>query len=186
MGNRLSKIFTKTGDDGSTSSASGIRIKKTDASIKALGQIDELNSLIGIILSDKKCNAIITKNLFKIQNILFDCGGIISIADPKVKFDEKRIEWLEKLIDKYNKELGPLKEFILPGGSEIASKIHFLRSKTRTVEIYLVELNERRPLFLAIQIFINRLSDFFFVLARFANKIDNKKEIFWEKDFNDK
>jgi len=79
-----------------------------------------------------------------------------------------------------------LKEFILPGGSEIASKIRFLRSKTRTVEIYLVELNERRPLFLAIQIFINRLSDFFFVLARFANKIDNKKEIFWEKDFNDK
>ena len=186
MGNRLSKIFTKTGDDGSTSSASGLRIKKTDVSIKALGQIDELNSLIGIILSDKKCNPLIIKNLFKIQNILFDCGGIISIADPKLKFDEKRIEWLEKLIDKYNNELGPLKEFILPGGSEIASKIHFLRSKTRTVEIYLVELNEVKPLFLGIQIFINRLSDFFFVLARFANKIDNKKEIFWEKDFTDK
>ena len=79
-----------------------------------------------------------------------------------------------------------MKEFILPGGSEIASKIHFLRSKTRTVEIYLVELNEIKPLFSAIQIFINRLSDFFFVLARLANKIDNEKEIFWKKDFNDK
>jgi cob(I)alamin adenosyltransferase len=186
MGNRLSKIFTKTGDDGSTSSASGKRIKKTDVSIKALGQIDELNSLIGIILSDKKCNSLITENLFKIQNILFDCGGIISIADPKLKFNEKKIDWLENLIDKYNNELGPLKEFILPGGSEIASKIHFLRSKTRTVEIYLVELNEIKPLFSAIQIFINRLSDFFFVLARLANKIDNEKEIFWKKDFNDK
>ena len=62
----------------------------------------------------RKCNPLIIKNLFKIQNILFDCGGIISIADPKLKFDEKRIEWLEKLIDKYNNELGPLKEFILP------------------------------------------------------------------------
>jgi cob(I)alamin adenosyltransferase len=186
MGNRLSKIYTKTGDDGSTSSASGKRIKKTDLSIKALGQIDELNSLIGIVLSDKKCNSLIAGNLLKIQNILFDCGGIISIADSKLKFDEKRIDWLEKLIDKYNNELGPLKEFILPGGSGLASKIHFLRSKTRTVEIYLVELNETQPLFSMIQTFMNRLSDFFFVLARLANKIDNEKEIFWKKDFTHK
>ena len=184
MADRLTHIYTKTGDNGETSLGNGQRVKKNSVRVECLGSIDELNSIIGLILTEAVPEKIKT-TLTEIQHDLFNIGGELSIPSHKL-LDSQRVDFLEIELDAMNQKLPPLKEFILPGGSEIASKIHFLRSKTRTVEIYLVELNERRPLFLAIQIFINRLSDFFFVLARFANKIDNKKEIFWEKDFTDK
>jgi len=180
MTNRLTKIYTRTGDQGKTGLADGSRVDKFHARIESLGNIDELNSIIGILLteklpSDKKAI------LERIQHDLFDIGGELSIPNH-TKIDDKKIDFLENSLDDMNNELQPLKEFILPGGSKTSSYCHLARTVCRRVERNLFKLAQTDKVNEASLKYINRLSDTLFVLARFLNKINQFDDIFWKKD----
>jgi cob(I)alamin adenosyltransferase len=180
MANRLTKIYTRTGDQGKTGLADGFRVDKFHARIESLGNIDELNSIIGILLteklpSDKKAI------LERIQHDLFDIGGELSIPNH-TKIDDKKIDFLENSLDDMNNELQPLKEFILPGGSKTSSYCHLARTVCRRVERNLFKLAQTDKVNEASLKYINRLSDTLFVLARFLNKINQFDDIFWKKD----
>ena len=180
MGNRLSKIYTRTGDQGKTGLADGSRVDKFNARIESLGNIDELNSIIGIVLTEKipdDKKAI----LEKVQHDLFDIGGELSIPNH-IKIDDKKIDYLEKNLDEMNKDLQSLEEFILPGGSKISSYCHLARTVCRRVERNLFKLAQTDKVNEASLKYINRLSDMLFVLARFLNKINHLDDIFWKKD----
>ena len=125
---RITKVYTKTGDDGSTSLSDGTRIKKNSSRIKSIGSIDELNASLGIVLSSKPVE-IISKLLYKIQNDLFNLGGEISTIDKNLNLvTSEDIQMIEESIDNLNNELPPLKEFIMPRGSEVVSRLHFSRT----------------------------------------------------------
>ena len=180
MANRLTKIYTRTGDQGKTGLADGSRVDKFHARIESLGNIDELNSIIGILLteklpSDKKAI------LERIQHDLFDIGGELSIPNH-TKIDDKKVDFLENSLDDMNNELQPLKEFILPGGSKTSSYCHLARTVCRRVERNLFKLAQTDKVNEASLKYINRLSDTLFVLARFLNKINQFDDIFWKKD----
>jgi cob(I)alamin adenosyltransferase len=180
MANRLTKIYTRTGDQGKTGLADGSRVDKFHARIESLGNIDELNSIIGILLteklpSDKKAI------LERIQHDLFDIGGELSIPNH-TKIDDKKIDFLENSLDDMNNELQPLKEFILPGGSKTSSYCHLARTVCRRVERNLFKLAQTDKVNEASLKYINRLSDTLFVLARFLNKINQFDDIFWKKN----
>ena len=180
MANRLTKIYTRTGDQGKTGLADGSRVDKFNARIESLGNIDELNSIIGIVLTEKipdDKKAI----LEKVQHDLFDIGGELSIPNH-IKIDDKKIDYLEKNLDEMNKDLQSLEEFILPGGSKISSYCHLARTVCRRVERNLFKLAQTDKVNEASLKYINRLSDMLFVLARFLNKINNLDDIFWKKD----
>ena len=180
MANRLTKIYTKTGDDGKTGLGDGTRIEKFNSRIEGLGSIDELNSVIGIIISED-ISAKEYEWLEKIQHDLFDIGGELSIPNY-TKLTILKVEFLESNIDKMNKELPPLKEFILPGGSKISAYTHLARTICRRVERNLFKLNKSDIVNEVSLKYINRLSDFLFVLARHFNKSKNIDDIFWKKN----
>jgi cob(I)alamin adenosyltransferase len=180
----MGKIYTKTGDDGTTGLLSGDRVKKSNIRLKTYGELDHLNSMVGSLvqLVDEKN----TKVLIQIQNRIFDLGSLLACdAESRDKFKLKNIASediteLESIIDEYTLKLPPLKNFILPGGSEAASRAHLCRTQTRNVERLMVELNDDAGELPINSIeFINRLSDFFFSLARMINFEANKKEIEW-------
>ena len=180
MANRLTKIYTRTGDQGKTGLADGSRVDKFHARIESLGNIDELNSIIGIVLTE---NIPDDKKLIleRVQHDLFDIGGELSIPNHIV-IDDKKVDFLESNLDEMNNELQPLKEFILPGGSKISSYCHLARTVCRRVERNLFELAQTNKVNEASLKYINRLSDMLFVLARFLNKINQFNDIFWKKD----
>ncbi len=180
MANRLTKIYTKTGDDGKTGLGDGSRIEKFNLRIEGLGNIDELNSVIGIILSEN-IPAEESEWLKKIQHDLFDIGGELSIPNF-TKLGILKVEFLESNIDNMNKELSPLKEFILPGGSKVSSYTHLARTICRRVERNLFKLNQTEKVNEFSLKYINRLSDFLFVFARHLNKSKNISDIFWKKN----
>ena len=191
MGNRLSKIVTKTGDQGTTGIAGNIRLSQADFRIEAIGDIDELNAHFGEAIallksltqrdnSDKDEMNTIESTWLTIQHHLFNLGG--ELAMPEHAFiDDAITETLERLIVTYNEALPPLKEFILPGGSILVAKTHLLRTITRRVERRLIALHERDPLNPASIIFINRLSDYLFVTARHIARITKTPEVMWDK-----
>ena len=180
MANRLSKIYTRTGDQGKTGLGDGSRIDKFHSRIESLGNIDELNSIIGIVLTEKipDDKKVI---LERVQHDLFDIGGELSIPNHIV-IDDKKVDFLESNLDEMNNELQPLKEFILPGGSKISSYCHLARTVCRRVERNLFELAQTDKVNEASLKYINRLSDMLFVLARFLNKINQLNDIFRKKD----
>jgi cob(I)alamin adenosyltransferase len=180
MANRLTKIYTRTGDQGKTGLADGSRVDKFHARIESLGNIDELNSIIGIVLTEKIPD---DKKLIleRVQHDLFDIGGELSIPNH-IAIDDKKVDFLESNLDEMNNELQPLKEFILPGGSKISSYCHLARTVCRRVERNLFELAQTDKVNEASLKYINRLSDMLFVLARFLNKINQFNDIFWKKD----
>jgi|TARA_B110000305_G_scaffold43292_1_gene45425 cob(I)alamin adenosyltransferase len=180
MANRLTKIYTRTGDQGKTGLADGSRVDKFHARIESLGNIDELNSIIGIVLTE---NIPDDKKLIleRVQHDLFDIGGELSIPNH-IAIDDKKVDFLESNLDEMNNELQPLKEFILPGGSKISSYCHLARTVCRRVERNLFELAQTDKVNEASLKYINRLSDMLFVLARFLNKINQLNDIFWKKD----
>ena len=180
MANRLTKIYTKTGDDGKTGLGDGSRIEKFNLRIEGLGNIDEINSVIGIILSEN-IPAEESEWLKKIQHDLFDIGGELSIPNF-TKLGILKVEFLESNIDNMNKELSPLKEFILPGGSKVSSYTHLARTICRRVERNLFKLNQTEKVNEFSLKYINRLSDFLFVFARHLNKSKNINDIFWKKN----
>ncbi len=177
------KIYTKTGDDGTTGLIGGKRVKKSSLRIMAYGTVDELNSAIGIILSSKLDNDI-NNLLTKIQNDLFVVGADLANADMKNTSNRIRVEmvqFLENEIDKLEKDLAPINYFILPGGDPIASQVHLARAISRRAETQIVNLAENEEINKTCQIYINRLADLLFVLARIINKRKMIKDVAWQK-----
>lgn len=178
MGNRLSKIYTRTGDKGTTGMADGSRIPKDSLRIHAIGEVDELNSMIGLVIN--KCQSEpVAENLITIQHDLFNLGGQLAMPDYQM-ITQSRIDWLEQTLDEMNAELSPLKEFILPGGAEDASFCHMARAICRRVERSMVSLNNAETIETLTVAYINRLSDWLFVACRILNKAQNEAEVYWQ------
>ena len=180
MGNRLSKIYTRTGDDGTTDLGNGERIDKTNIRIDVMGDLDELNSLIGVLGSSGVINNV-SSHLLDIQHRLFDIGGELAVPGSAV-INSIHVDSLEKNIDTYNEDLPALKEFILPGGSLSASICHLARSVCRRAERNLVAMSRNEYINPESLRYINRLSDLLFVLARVLNQEKGGKEIFWNSE----
>jgi len=178
MGHRLSRIYTRTGDDGSTGLGDGVRVEKDDPRIEAFGTVDELNSFIGVILSSNP-PASVARCLQDIQHDLFDLGGELSLPDY-VSINESYIERLEQQLDLFNAELPPLKEFILPAGGLAASHSHVARTVCRRAERRVYSLHKESPLNIHILRYLNRLSDLLFVIARVCARHENGTEVYWQ------
>ena len=183
---KIDKLYTKGGDKGKTSLGDGSRVSKTDKTIFALANIEELNANLGFIVC--KIPSPYKNILQKVQNDLFDLGA--DIATPSKKKNVLRISKvytinLEKEIDLMLSSLPTLKSFILPGGTEISSRIHLARTVCRRCEISILDLNKKKPVNAEILKYINRLSDLLFVVARKLNIIENK-EVLWEPGNNAK
>lgn len=175
-------IYTRTGDSGFTSLASGKRLKKNNLRIDLCGEIDEFNSHLGYLsyLLSKEKNEVVS-NIYWIQNILFDVGAEVAGFDQE-SINNDDITHIEKSIDKIEKILPKLTNFILPGGCESASYAHICRAVCRRVERRMVKINAKRKIIRKeILIFFNRLSDYLFVLARHLNLLNGHEDVKWEK-----
>lgn len=172
MGNRLSKIVTKTGDDGTTGLASGERVSKADDIIETIGSLDELNSSIGMVRSACK-NCDLEIELINLQHNLFNCGGDLCLQGS-VLITTQHITDIEESLEKHNQQLAPLKNFILPSGSELTSRIHMARSICRRAERVLVKTSGNHEFNPLLMVFINRLSDWLFVIARLTDETDEE------------
>ncbi|MAT16164.1 MAG: ATP:cob(I)alamin adenosyltransferase [Planctomyces sp.] len=180
----LNRIYTKSGDQGETSLGTGKRVPKTAPRIIAYGEVDELNSLLGVVLTNELPEEI-RGTLSIVQNDLFDVGADLCIpeTDEPLSYEPLRVtagqaERLEAAIDKANERLEPLESFILPGGSPAAAYLHLARAVCRRVEIAVLELHEREPINPQVIIYLNRLSDLLFVYGRLANN-DGKDDVLW-------
>jgi cob(I)alamin adenosyltransferase len=178
---RITKVTTKTGDNGTTVLGDGSKVSKSDLRISCIGEVDELNSFIGhakIATSDVD----LVQKLNTIQNDLLNLGGELSIPDKNLELlKEESIFHMEAGIDKMNQDLPPLKDFILPGGDEFSARLHISRSVCRRVErkiVKLVEAENGRNVWIK---YLNRLSDYFFVLARYYTNKKNIDEEQWSK-----
>ena len=180
MGNRLTKIYTRKGDDGTTGLASGERVSKDCLLIKAQGDLDELNSSIGCVLSHPVSTQI-TSVLNAIQHHLFNIGGELSAPQCELT-SSNDIAWLERWIDYYNDSLPPLKEFILPGGNGAASHCHLSRTVCRRAERHLVEWSREHEIRSELIQYINRLSDLLFVMCRIIELESKTKTNYWNKN----
>lgn len=178
MGNRLSRIYTRTGDDGTTGMADGSRLPKDDWRIECIGTVDELNSAIGVALS-AQLPAALSKALADVQHRLFDLGAELSLPGF-VGIRSEDIEALERRIDQLNASLPPLKEFILPAGNPGAAYCHLARAICRRAERQLVTLQRELPVRGEPLRFLNRLSDLLFVAARTAARAGGGKEVYWQ------
>ena len=179
MGNRLSKITTRTGDDGSTGLGDGTRVQKSALRVAAMGDIDELNSQIGVLLTEP-LPATAAALLTTIQNQLFDLGGEICIPGYVV-LTEAHVLLLDVAIHEWNAPLAPLKEFILPGGSRAAALTHVARTVARRAERTLVALAETEKITAHALQYLNRLSDLLFILARNLNRHAGVADICWAR-----
>ncbi len=177
---RITKVTTKTGDKGKTALGDGSRVKKDSLRVHCLGSIDELNSSIGLASVMLPVKPII--DLKSVQNDLLNIGAEISMPDSNKKFLNKdRILFLEKEIESINKDLPPLEEFILPGGNDLCSRVHMARSICRRAERDLVSLNSKEQISPEVLKYINRLSDYLFVVARLLIQISDSDEIQWNR-----
>lgn len=176
--NRLSKIVTKTGDDGITGLGDGSRVEKDHLRIKALGDIDELNSQLGVLLAEN-LPADVSNIFTRIQHDLFDLGGELSIPGAVMLTTEK-ITYLETHIAQLNATLRPLKEFVLPGGSRPAALCHVARTIARRAERRLVALRRINPVSDISLVYLNRLSDLLFVMCRVLNRMLQHDDVLWQ------
>jgi cob(I)alamin adenosyltransferase len=180
MGNRLSKIYTRTGDDGTTGLGDGSRINKDSLRVEAMGDVDELNSVIGIMMTESMPDTLGT-TLTQIQHDLFNVGGEICIPGYVI-LQQSRIDDLEQVIDSLNENLPPLKEFILPGGTKAAAYCHLARTVCRRAERKLVELHRNEKVTDISLQYLNRLSDLLFVLCRTINKEAGVNDVLWKNE----
>jgi len=180
MGNRLSKITTRTGDAGETGLGDGSRVSKDSARIHALGDIDELNSCLGVLLTEK-LPAPLKRALLQVQHELFDLGGEVSIPGHAM-ITAAHVERLEALTQAHNAKLAPLKEFILPGGSRAAAAAHLARAVCRRAERSLVALGRREAVGERARQYLNRLSDLLFVLGRSLNRAARRGDVLWKHE----
>jgi cob(I)alamin adenosyltransferase len=170
MGNRLTQIATRTGDDGTTGLSNNTRVAKTAARIAAMGDVDELNSHIGVLLCEAALPAALRELLIHIQHDLFDIGGELSVPGFDLVTDAHLLR-LDEALKLYNAALPPLKEFILPGGKRMAALAHVCRTVARRAERSVIAIHDEHNTRNALQQYLNRLSDLLFVLARVLNRV---------------
>ena len=180
MGNRLSKIYTKTGDDGTTGLGDGTRVAKDSARVAAYGTVDELNSAIGLVLA-QEIPAAVRETLTQAQHDLFDLGGELCIPGMAM-VDDADVERLEHTLDGFNADLPALKDFILPGGGIAAACCHVARTVCRRAEREVVTLAGRESVRPEAIRYLNRLSDLLFVLARVLARASGHGEVLWQHE----
>ncbi|NND00828.1 MAG: cob(I)yrinic acid a,c-diamide adenosyltransferase, partial [Gammaproteobacteria bacterium] len=178
MGNRLSKLYTRTGDDGTSGLSGGERVPKNHQRMSAMGSVDELNSVIGLLIC-KLEDAELCRFYVAVQHDLFNIGGELSMPGHSF-IAESKIGELEKQIDHFNESVAPLKDFILPGGSEAASVCHMARATARRAERDLVSLHQLDPVSSTTRRYLNRLSDLLFVTARIINQRLGEEDVLWK------
>jgi cob(I)alamin adenosyltransferase len=188
----LNKIYTRTGDDGTTALGTGERRKKYDLRIAAYGTLDETNSVIGIARLHTAEDAALDAALSRIQNDLFDVGADLTTpgkgkgpGGARLTVTAAQVDWLEVEIDRLNDELEPLRSFILPGGSAAAAYLHLARTVCRRAERLIAELNDKPDETVTPEVlkYVNRLSDFLFVAARHANG-KGARDVLWKPGQN--
>ena len=184
MAHRLSKITTRTGDRGETGLGDGSRVRKSSLRVRALGEVDELNSAIGLLAAEEPAPEV-AQALSEIQHDLFDLGGELSIPGHAMVGDAQ-IGQLESRIEAWNAELAPLREFILPGGTRAAAAAHLARTICRRAERSLVELAEKEKVSDASLRYLNRLSDFLFIAGRRLNQAAGRGDVQWRHQRNKK
>jgi len=172
---RLTRIYTRGGDKGETSLGDGSRVPKLDCRIGAFGTVDELNSALGV--------ALLREPLARIQNDLFDVGADLSVPfgiGDRLRVEQRQIEWLEQLCDELNADLPELKSFVLPGGTAAAARLHVARTTCRRAERDALTANEEHGINALVLGYLNRLSDFLFIAARWANADAGRDEPLWK------
>jgi cob(I)alamin adenosyltransferase len=179
MGHRLSKIVTRTGDAGTTGLGDGSRVPKDSPRVHAIGDVDELNSTLGVLLAEPLPDAVASL-LIDIQHDLFDLGGELSIPGH-VAMTDSHVARLEDAVERYNAELGPLKDFVLPGGSRSAALAHVARTVCRRAERGVVALANGEDVRGPARVYLNRLSDLLFILARTLNRAAGHPDVLWRK-----
>ena len=180
MGNRISKVYTRTGDKGDTGLGDGSRVSKASNRIEVIGDVDELNSMLSCLLAQDYM-AEFREGIGPVQHLLFDLGGELSLPGTTT-LNEKAIARVEALIDELNGTLPPLKDFVLPGGNRQASVCHFTRAVCRRCERHIVSLAETEFVNPISIIVLNRLSDLLFVLARTLARRNGGEEILWNQE----
>ncbi|HEV7631701.1 MAG TPA: cob(I)yrinic acid a,c-diamide adenosyltransferase [Steroidobacteraceae bacterium] len=180
MGNRLSKIVTRTGDDGTTGLGDGSRVAKNCARVEAIGTVDELNSALGLLIASAALPPEIANCLLRIQHDLFDLGGELSIPGHTM-VTQAQIERLEADVETFNAKLPPLKEFILPGGGQAAATCHLARTIARRAERRCWTLAGVETVSPPVLVYLNRLSDLLFVLARVIARREMGSEVTWDR-----
>jgi cob(I)alamin adenosyltransferase len=188
----LNRIYTRTGDDGTTALGTGERRKKYDLRVAAYGSLDEVNATIGLARLATVGDVVLDPMLARIQNDLFDVGADLCMphggkgpGGARLDVTDAQVEWLEQQIDRLNADLAPLRSFILPGGSPAAAHLHLARTVCRRAERLMVELKDRssEPVAAAALKYVNRLSDFLFVAARHANE-GGRADVLWQPGQN--
>lgn len=178
-----SSIYTLTGDQGTTSLVGGQRVPKDDIRVEAYGTVDELNAYIGLLAHNTKLdNQDIHQLLREVQNNLFNIGAYLASTDrPVYGLDETHLKHVEDVIDSLDAELPPLRGFILPGGSRLSALCDICRTVTRRAERRIVTLSRQAEVDPLVLKYVNRLSDFFFIFARYNNVLNQQEEIYWQK-----
>ena len=179
MGNRLSKIYTRTGDDGTTGLADGSRVGKDSLRIEAMGQVDHLNAFVGAIFCQADVPQHVAEVLARVQHELFDLGAELCIPGS-VFITDAHVDWVEQQLDEINQNLGPLENFILPGGAPAAAQAHLARTACRNAERTVLALSRQDGTVNgALRRYLNRLSDFLFVIARELNRCAGRPDVIW-------
>jgi cob(I)alamin adenosyltransferase len=181
VGNRLSKIYTRTGDDGTTGLGDGSRVPKDSLRVDAYGTVDELNSTIGMVLASDGVDDAVRETLIQVQHELFDLGGELCIPGMAM-IEDADITRLENSLDSFNEPLPPLKDFILPGGGMAASCCHLARTVCRRAERQVIALGRQEEIRPQAQRYLNRLSDLLFVLGRVLARAGGHGEVLWQHE----
>ena len=181
MGNRLSRIYTRTGDDGTTGLGDGTRVPKEHPRVEAYGSVDEASSAIGMVLAVAGLPSAVTDCLLQVQHELFDLGGELCIPGQRAITDA-HVTRLEQALDGFNEPLPPLKDFILPGGGAAASACHLARTITRRAERRVWELGRTEAVAPQVAKYLNRLSDLLFVVARVLARHETGSEVLWRHE----
>ena len=181
MGNRLSKIYTRTGDDGTTGLGDGSRVPKDSVRVEAYGTVDELNSAVGVLLAVPGLPPAVSACLTEVQHELFDMGGELSIPGHRM-ISAAQIARLEQELDGFNDALPPLKEFILPGGGPAAAACHLARTIARRAERRVWALARSEAVSAEVLKYLNRLSDLLFVVARVLARHERGAEVLWRHE----
>lgn len=182
----LDRIYTRSGDQGETSLGDGTRVSKTSDRVVAMGSVDELNAIIGMSVASGDCTAEISDCLRRVQNLLFDLGAdlclpltILESGNRPLRIENGVVQWLEFRIDEFNSQLEPLTSFVLPGGTKTAAHLHLARTVCRRAEIDALRLSESETINPAVTMFLNRLSDLLFVMARCCNLFAGHNDVLW-------
>ena len=180
MGHRLSRIYTRTGDDGSTGLGDGLRVPKEHPRVEAYGTVDEANSAVGMVLAVAGLPADVVDCLTAVQHEMFELGGELCMPGHRAITDAD-VERLEQTLDRFNEALPPLKEFILPGGGPAAAACHLARTVARRAERRVWALSRVEPVAPEVARYLNRLSDLLFVIARVLARHESGSEVLWNK-----